>query len=373
MPRAKKSRANSAAQRKPDQASVVRPRRIRKHPARLQDDIQTEDQPTQPVQSHTSEGPGVADMQNPLFACLADLRKDMARQQEMLSTQMSHMTKALQNLAGGTAANKSTPPPSAETESATSSQIHMPTIDDSQPSTSTSRTALQSGMPLGSNVKDSIKSKIWQHKYIDLFELLHPQTASTFSLSFASYDSTSPSLQLTPQRKRPLTENEWATAMDIYMAVYVQKFPQDVPNLLTYIQHIKDLMRHGADWLMYDTQFRIDREFTHCSWSSVRQDLELRAFRSLQSPKPTFRPQSTTQSNFTRVPTGYCFSFHQRGTRCYNQNCRYKHLCPKCSKPHPLFRPCRGSPPATSVHKTNKPPQPSKFRGASTTPSTVPS
>ena len=65
--------------------------------------------------------------------------------------------------------------------------------------------------------------------------------------------------------------------MDIYVAIYVQRYPEQL-NDMSYAHFVKDLMKHNANWQFYDSHFRSDRE-SKCSWLGVCQDLELHAFR----------------------------------------------------------------------------------------------
>ena len=107
-------------------------------------------------------------------------------------------------------------------------------------------------------------------------------------------------------------------------------------DLLTYIQYIQELMRAGANWHLYDAQFRLDRDFSHCSWMAVRQDLELQSFCNQTRPPK----QNATQTTSVKPPVGYCFAFDNKTTRCERTQFPYKHTYPRCSKHHPFFFPC---------------------------------
>ena len=127
-----------------------------------------------------------------------------------------------------------------------------------------------------------------------------------------------PTLQFTPQRKYPLTESEWCAAWDDYFAVYIQKHPQHITDLITYSRHIKELMTSGANWRHYDQQFRSDREYSQCSWAAVRVDLQLSAmlkppqsqsFRNHQPPQH-FRNNRPFRNQMSRqLANSYCFTY----------------------------------------------------------------
>ena len=302
-----------------------------------------------------------------IMGSLCSMQAAMLQQQQTLTKQISDMmTFVSSQLPHAPPAHAessiSTPTP---TSSKSSDPVPVPALQlpefPAMPCTSSSPRPLHAaGMPLGTNLKDSIKLKIWNNKYVDFFELLFPDLSNTYSLSFASGSSETPSLQLLPKRKRALTESKWGTAMDTFIAVYTEKYPQDLNSLLTYSHHIKYLMSVKADWQAYDVHFRMDREYSLCSWLTVRQDLELKAFRQSLSMRQPFR-QTFSASSRGKVPRGYCFSYHSRGTRCNTPNCPYKHLCPRCSKPHPTYAKCKPqsatSKPTASPPNSSRPPK----------------
>ena len=141
---------------------------------------------------------------------------------------------------------------------------------------------------------------------------------------------------LAPKKRRSLSEVEWGMAFDIYIAVYTQKFPDQLPAILTYSRHVKDLMKYRVNWRFY-----FAGEFNPHPWSVIRQDLELRAFRS--KPQSNGYNSFTSQFNQDRVPKGFCFSFHRKGGSCQFANCSYKHTCPRCQRKHPAHQPCNGT------------------------------
>ena len=205
------------------------------------------------------------------------------------------------------------------------------------------------GLPAGYHLSDHTKTKIWLHKYVDFHEIFnHTPHDSAYTMSLNSSNNT-PTLNFVPQKKRPITETEWSTAWDDFLAVYTQKHPNDLSDLITYSRHIKELMRSGANWRYYDHQFRVDREYSLCSWAAVRVDLQLTATLN----KPTFTPHNTQpflparsfrantpRQQQNRPPPGYCYNYHSQYVRCTTDNCQYKHACPKCNRSHPMYRSC---------------------------------
>ena len=160
------------------------------------------------------------------------------------------------------------------------------------------------GAPIGHAVKQSLKTKIWEHKYIDLADLLYPNTSRGYDL--AVQDEEKPALCLEPKKRKFLSEQDWSAAFDVFIAIYLEKYPSELNGILTYAQHVKDLMRNGTNWPMYDSLYRQEREFTKCSWHIIRQDLELRAFRI------TLQRSSKFNTSQPKLPKGFCYAYHKR-------------------------------------------------------------
>ena len=206
---------------------------------------------------------------------------------------------------------------------------------------------LSAGLAAGAHIPDRIKQKIWADKYIDFQDLQQQTHTSKYSMSLNETGST-PTLQFTPHRKRPLTEGEWSSAWDDYLAVYTIKRPQSLCDMLTYSKMIKDLMKTGADWRSYDQQFRADREHNQCSWAAIRVDLQIAATLKMPNNTRNNQPFRHNQNNYPfrfraqqkTPPVGYCYEYHKPNTKCFVTNCPYKHVCPRCSQKHPMSRQC---------------------------------
>ena len=195
------------------------------------------------------------------------------------------------------------------------------------------------GLPAGQTVKHELKLKTWTHKFIEFYDLLYPNITPTYSMSFQG-DSGNPHLMLAPKKRKTLNEIECGMACDIFIAIYVERFPEQLSALLTYSRHVKDLMRHKADWRYYDEEYRRAREFNPHSFFTVRQDLELRAFRKADLAKNSDQ-NSTKAFNSNHVPRGLCFKFHKRDSYCnLGEGCNFSHQCSRCQRTHPMYRPC---------------------------------
>ena len=217
----------------------------------------------------------------------------------------------------------------------------------------TSRPLRITAAPLGHNIPHPIKVKIWEHKFIELSDLISTHRSTDYTLDLTTEDG-QPQFRLASKKKKPLSQNEWCQAMDTFIAIYVEKFPDEIRAILSYAQTVKDLMHNKANWVWYDSQFRTDREFTHCKWDEVRQDLELRAFRQPSSsferqekPFRSYNANKNRRNSEDHVPTGFCYAYHSKSQRCHNTKCSYKHTCPRCNRQHPNFMQCNTQQPGS--------------------------
>ena len=160
-------------------------------------------------------------------------------------------------------------------------------------------------------------------------------------MSLALYDDGNPNLRLLRHPRRPLTEKQWASAFDEFLAIHCLKFPNDLIPLLSYGKYIKTLMQTGYNWSLYDREFRRIREESLCEWDHIHLDLQLIATKTPMKSEPSaydsrssLRPSFST-SNINRSPT--CFLYNSEGKRCFRSNCSYRHACSSCSNRHPVY------------------------------------
>lgn len=194
------------------------------------------------------------------------------------------------------------------------------------------------GLATGEQIPQKTKIRIWQNKYVDFADLLNPEDESNYSLTICNNNS-NPTLSLSPKQKKVLSDFEWITAWDIFMAIYTQKYPHELQDLLTYSQSIKRMMLSNSNWRYYDKQFRLSREHSLCSWLTVRIDLQLAAMNTASNSR--FQRRENSKSGTAQhVPLGYCFKFHRRELFCTSRQCKYKHECPRCNRMHAMYRWC---------------------------------
>ena len=117
-----------------------------------------------------------------------------------------------------------------------------------RPQTPAQSTFCSTTIPLDSNVSLKTKNKVWAQVYVDLgvFVSLRTDEDKQFTMNFSS----SGKLSLQPVAKkgnvRDLTQ--WVAAFHVYMAVYLEKFPQAARSMIQYIKTIRDVDKSRGSW-----------------------------------------------------------------------------------------------------------------------------
>lgn len=222
-------------------------------------------------------------------------------------------------------------------------------------------------VPLGSLVDSTLKSKIWAKQFIDLALLLGDPTSQT--TVFLDVDSSSTVVKVKDHNAKKIsTVEQWSDAFLVYTAIYTQRHPAEIQDILKYIQIIRNMAsasRPGV-FLAYDRDFRKLRAHNSMPWSHLHQELHFTVTRHASTlptaSTPLGRSQLPKKQSF---PSGYCFVFCTYGT-CKNPNCRYQHLCPICRGHHAQSKcPRRAAPtfpntPAPNAGARPTPPMPIK-------------
>ena len=201
--------------------------------------------------------------------------------------------------------------------------------------------AFSSGLRAGHHLNQRLRESIQSHKFVDFYDIRFPDHEVSYDMAANAEGS---GIILKPKKRRELSEREFLEALDDFLAVYCEKYPNELSDLLSYAKLLKSLMKQGANWRFYDAEFRRDREMTRMAWTNIRIDLYVTATAFFNRPHPATvgartAPIPIRQSNpANRVPVGYCFDFHRRDGRCPNKDkCTYKHECPTCPGSHPIF------------------------------------
>lgn len=135
---------------------------------------------------------------------------------------------------------------------------------------------------------------------------------------------------------------QWTTAFTSYMSVFTYKFPQRSQELLQYLSLIRYAARvhKGLGWAIYDYKFRQKASLDKTRvWSEIDNQLWLTIFTvapsALKEEYPLFNkgPQPNSVSTGGEM-RGTCHAFNRTG-KCNRDPCSYRHICNRCSGPHP--------------------------------------
>ena len=93
-----------------------------------------------------------------------------------------------------------------------------------------------------------------------------------FTMNFSS--SGKLSLQPVAKKENLRDLTQWASAFHVYMAVYLEKFPQAARSMIQYIKTIRDVDKSGGSWRFYDEQFRLEMARNpHVKWHHHNAEL----------------------------------------------------------------------------------------------------
>ena len=95
---------------------------------------------------------------------------------------------------------------------------------------------IPNSFPIDARIPDNIKDKIWANQYVELGVLIHPQEGDKYSMSMSTA-SGSPSLCLIPRKqKQIITLDQWNSAFNIFMTIYLTKFPTEAVAMLKHAE-----------------------------------------------------------------------------------------------------------------------------------------
>ena len=225
----------------------------------------------------------------------------------------------------------------------------------------------------GTTLDKKLKLKIWSGEYVELAQLI-TKTDHSNSVNMSYTESTGTQISLAPVKSRPPSNfGEWFRQFNIFVCVYIQKFPEEGPSLISYMDKIYTLSLEkplSYTWRLYDENFRKVRaaipeesRFEDMPWHITCEALLREARVPSNTTKPSqfsnFRPQNNQNNqNFQAQNQGQqklCFDYNNRAKGCNRQQCRFAHRCRKCNKAnHPVYL-CRANvqPPAAAGSAAN--------------------
>lgn len=207
------------------------------------------------------------------------------------------------------------------------------------------------------NVDSKIRAKIYANEFIKFAILLPSDSDHDETDKYRSVDKNGELIFIKANERGPIKSiNKWVEAFHIFVAIYAEKFPHEIGNLMTYahtVQKIADSCGDSAA-LMYDEKFRRwrEKEPSLCAWEKKNIELYQEALVSGLDFKLKFRNQpfrAQAKSN------NYCYSYNNVGS-CTKSHCPHQHICQYCGGKHPR-RQCHNRPKQTfakqNARKTN--------------------
>ena len=145
------------------------------------------------------------------------------------------------------------------------------------------------------------------------------------------------------QRKRAaLSIEQWTTAYLIFMSVYLSQHPEELQQMLAYIELIRGAARDnpGNAWSLYDLQFRSRKEADPGrSWGMIDTQLWLQLFckpPQMGASAGYSQTQTQRQAQQQQIARG-CY-FFQKENGCFRPKCSFVHECNFChSRAHGAF------------------------------------
>ncbi|XP_061186645.1 uncharacterized protein LOC133194752 [Saccostrea echinata] len=209
-------------------------------------------------------------------------------------------------------------------------------------------------LTLGVDIK--IRAKIHANEFVKFATLLPNDLDYEETEKYKSVDKDGQLIFVKTNEKGSLkTINKWVEAFHIFVAIYAEKFPHEIGQLMTYAHTVQKIADSCGDRaaLLYDEKFRRwrEKEPSSCAWDKKNIELYQEALVSgldfkLKSKKQPFRAQPKQHS--------YCYSYNNLGS-CNKINCPHQHVCQYCAGKHPRQRCYNRSKQGFSKQNTNKP------------------
>ncbi|XP_056008438.1 uncharacterized protein LOC130051107 [Ostrea edulis] len=181
--------------------------------------------------------------------------------------------------------------------------------------------SLSDGIPLGAVVAQRTKQKIWENQYIDLRVLLQ-QREDPVALNITA-GSVTIQQQGSAKPKISLTINQSTDALLIFIAIYLEKAPNQALHLLKYcffIREMHKMLGEGA-WRIYDENFRQLKETVNVPWQKPIEELRIKAVTYVSRPA-----QQPFRKGSSRAQMCFCYAFNN-GEQCQNDLCLYSQTC----------------------------------------------
>lgn len=201
-------------------------------------------------------------------------------------------------------------------------------------------------LSLDATVTDLKRKEIHENSYVDFATLLPEDPDKSRKLPIVLKGIDNPVLGVDDTSKKSLSLDQWISAFTIYMTIYIEKYKDSGPQMLKYLDVIRDLAKQKGDWQNYDKKFRKSKMQLKLTWGVVHQELYFRCLHEQNkvqdqgSLKYIYNvnqgKMNVQQSQGLPVPIGYCARYHL-GNQCLLP-CKYNHKCYGCNQLHQASR-----------------------------------
>ena len=118
------------------------------------------------------------------------------------------------------------------------------------------------------------QSKIWANESVDFGTLLQSSYANDSKYNFvvqASPSADRPVISLEPMQKpkRIATIDQWLTAFQTFVEIYMVWFLNDAPALMKHSETVRDLAAKNAHWRYYNENFSFFQQKTLFPWDQI--------------------------------------------------------------------------------------------------------
>ena len=184
------------------------------------------------------------------------------------------------------------------------------------------------------HVPQVVRSKIWQHQFINLSVLLKGNAEIENLTQGGLIRLNDQGLLETyskPFNEKLNTISRWTDAFLIFSSIYLLKFPQSGGELMQYMTTVREASQiyGGFAWRVYDGKFRLRvQEYGLKSWD-IYYPLYVKTMRTV-SVQPGQIGQPSHSDN-VKARSYTCFDFNNGPNLCRYNPCRYPHKCSECS------------------------------------------
>lgn len=192
--------------------------------------------------------------------------------------------------------------------------------------------------PLGSHLEDSVREKIWENKYVDIWSLI--------SVDQHTVDRERRVFTEKPADKKPKvahTMNNWLQAFSVLGCVMGQRHPDRCSELFVYMDSVYNAYKShgGSAWWRYDEDFRRRLSLQpEIGWGVKATDVWLRLMMAQKSAPfhaaATVPGPNSSGAVAVRRP-GACWLYNDGHCKFFGL-CKYKHECSACGGTHPASR-----------------------------------